>query len=338
MTRPTLPPEVAAGVRAILGGQVRVVEELTPAWARTTRSVLVGTRAEEGRFVVQWSIGARAAGRRAMGRRLRLGRELARLAPRLPVPEVLGGDGHGPTPYVVSRFVAGTSGRDLLDDDAHAPLVGTATGRVAREIARVPAAGLRLSRTWADSDRLAAAARRWLEEAGAHVGAEAADAVRGIIERLPDRFAGVRPAFAHGDLAPVNLLIRDDAVVALLDLERARLAHPLFDAAWWSWIIRYHHPARWPAAGRAFLAEAGIERSAGTLAQLNGLAVLQCLEMLAGTPARETGTRREWADRVARVLEWSDDDVVPPIEPPPARLQRAARTPASSCLSRAERG
>jgi aminoglycoside phosphotransferase (APT) family kinase protein len=302
-----LPSEVAAGVTAVLGERARVVEELTAPWAAATRSVLVATDAAEGGFVVQWSVGARAADRRAMDRRLRLGRDLARLAPWLPVPEVLGGDGHGRTPYVVSRFVPGISGRELLGNDASAALVGAAIGRVAREIAGVPTAGLHLPRTWGDPARLGAAARRWLEEAGPSVGAVAARRIQGLVERLPDGFAGVRSVFAHGDLAPVNVLIRDGTVVALLDLERARLAHPLFDAAWWRWIVRYHHPARWPAAGGAFLSAAGIEPNAGTLAQLDMLAVLQCLEMLAATPPGRSATRAEWADRIVHVLEWGLD-------------------------------
>ena len=76
---------------------------------------------------------------------------------------------------------------------------------------------------------------------------------------MPEAFEGTRPVFAHGDLAPVNVVMDGGAgpgvVVALLDLERARLAHPLFDAAWWSWVVRYHHPSRSPAAGHAFLSE-----------------------------------------------------------------------------------
>jgi aminoglycoside phosphotransferase (APT) family kinase protein len=51
----------------------------------------------------------------------------------------------------------------------------------------------------------------------------------------------VLPRFAHGDLAPVNLLVRDGRVAAVLDLDRARLAHPLHDAAWFAWVVSFHH-------------------------------------------------------------------------------------------------
>jgi aminoglycoside phosphotransferase (APT) family kinase protein len=309
-----LPSEVAAGVAAILGEPVNVVEELSPPWATATRSALVGPRAAEMRFVVQWSASGRAADRRAMNRRLRLGRDVARLAPWLSVPEVIGGNGRGPTPFVVSRYVPGISGRDLLGDDAGAEIVGAAVGSAARGIALVPTANLRLSRTWSDPDRLGAAARLWLRATGPYLDALEANRVEGVIERLPESFAGVRPVFAHGDLAPVNVIIRDGTVAALLDLERARLAHPLFDAAWWRWIVRYHHPTRWPAAGGAFSSAAGIEQRADTLTQLNTLAVLQCLEMLASTPRGSSTVRGQWANRIVRALAWERDE---PLAPPP---------------------
>ncbi|MGA3031308.1 MAG: aminoglycoside phosphotransferase family protein [Candidatus Limnocylindrales bacterium] len=307
MVLSTLPFEVAAGVTAILGDDASVVEELTPPWVTTTRSVLVGTGDPERRLVLQWLVSARAGDRRAIDRRLRLGPLVARRAPWLPLPEVVGGDTDGPTPYVITRFVPGISGREMLGNDASAALIGAAIGGLARELARVPTAGLRLSPTWSDSDRLRAAALRWLGEAGPSIGSVAARRVQGVIERLPDGFLGVRPVFAHGDLAPVNVLMGDDAVVALLDLERARLAHRLFDPAWLRFMIRYHHPSRWPAAGGAFLTTAGIDQDAGTLGQLNMLAALQCLEMLAATPRRRLDTRREWADRVVQVLDWGRD-------------------------------
>ena len=326
-----LPPAVAAGVARILGEAPRVVRELTSPWAATTRSVLVSTGAWDAaappQFVVQWSVdpdrddravdrgdraadrGDRAAdrhGRRAMGRRLRLGRDVARLAPGLPLPELLGGDADGPAPYIVWRFVPGVSGRDLLGNDADASLLGTAVGRAAREIAQIPTAGLRLPRTWGEADRLGTAARQWLERAGSSVDADTAARVRAVIERVPSAFAGVRPVFAHGDLAPVNVIIRAGEVGAVIDFERARLAHPLFDAAWWLWIVDYHHPARRVAAGGAFLSAAGVDQSEAALVCLDMLAVLQCLEMLAGTPSSRPAARREWADRVVHVLDRAD--------------------------------
>ena len=294
-----LPPEVAAGVAAILGKRASVVEETTPAWPTGTRSVVVATEGADGRFVVQWSAGVRAVDRRAMARRVRLGREVARVAPRLPLAEVIGGDAGGETPWIVSRFVSGVSGRELLCDDAGSALVGAAVGRLARQIARVPPAGLRLSRTWGDAALLGAAGRRWLAEARPFVGAGTARWIVELVERLPGVFEDAQPVFAHGDLAPVNVLMRDGDVVALLDLERARFAHPLFDAAWWRWVVRYHHAGRGTSAVTSFLDAAGIGRDASVLERLDLLAALQCLEMLAAAPSGKPAMRREWANRIS---------------------------------------
>lgn len=332
-----LPREVAAGVAAILGDGVRVADDVTPAWSATTRSVLVVSGGGAAEFVVQWSVGGRRADRRGIGRRLRLGRDLARVAPWLPVPEVIGGSVEGPASYVVSRFTAGTSGRELLGDDAGAALIGAAAGRIAQEVARVPVAGLRLSRTWSEPALLAGAAGRWLAASRPDLPAAVARRVGEVVERLPAAFEGIRPVFAHGDLAPVNLVMDggagSGAVVALLDLERARLAHPLFDAAWWSWIVRYHHPARWPAAGPAFLSAAGIEETAEAAGRIEALAVLQCLEMLATTPRRRSEARREWAARIGRALEWGDpsgageSEGATPRQPGLTSIRRAPRKP-----------
>ena len=50
----------------------------------------------------------------------------------------------------------------------------------------------------------------------------------------------------------------------------------------------------------------GIEETATSTARLEALAVVQCLEVLATTPRRRSDTRREWAARIVRALEWGD--------------------------------
>jgi aminoglycoside phosphotransferase (APT) family kinase protein len=237
-----------------------------------------------------------------MGLRLRVGARLAGLALDLPVPAVLGGDAGASVAYLVSEFVAGASGRELLGDDAGAARLGEAMGGMMPRLAAVPAAGLRLSRTWSEPELLAPAATRWLEEAGSIVDAAPARRLRDVMDRLPEVFGGGEPVFAHGDYAPVNVLMRDGSVAAVLDFERARLGHPLFDAAWFRLMIRYHHPERWPAVGGAFLLAAGMEPDAVTLRRLDALASLQALEMIASTAARKPERRREWADRLACAL------------------------------------
>lgn len=302
-----LPPDVAA----VVGDEPAILEDLTLPWSQETRTVLVTPAAAgpEGRLVVQWS-----SDRDAIARRLRIGRRLAVVAPELPIPAIAGGDSRAPVPYVVTRFVAGTSGRSLLDDDAGARRLGTVAGAVARDLAAVPTAGLGLPRRWASPRTLGGAAERWLARSRTDLEPAVALQLGQLLPRLDAELDDPPPVFAHGDLAPVNLIVdgateggtrgaRDGAtLVGLLDLERARIAHPLFDAAWWTWILRYHHPDRAPVAVEAFLDAAGLPDDPATRRRLDILAGLQCLEVLGALPRRALDRRREWSERVAAAV------------------------------------
>jgi aminoglycoside phosphotransferase (APT) family kinase protein len=211
----------------------------------------------------------------------------------------------GSQPFLVARRVAGISGRELLSDDEGAARLGAAMGRLLPGIAAVPAAGLRLSRTWADAGRLVAAATRWLAGAAPVLAPAEVGRLRGWIDRLPERYEDVRPVFAHGDFVPVNVLMRGGSagveaeVAALLDLERARIAHPLYDAARWWAVVGYHHPDRLEVASRAFSATAGLVLDPRARADLAVLGALQLLEEISraggtGTLPRRTGMLRSY--------------------------------------------
>ena len=298
-------PATAASLEALLGEPAEAMVELGSPWATSTQTELV-TLASGRQVVVQRPRGG-ASARETIRRRLRLGRLLPTVAPWLPVPEVLAGVAAGPQPFLVTRFIPGVSGRELLADDRGAELLGRLMGELATRLACVPTRNMRLGDLWGDPHGLAAAARRWLDASSAEIGAEGARALDRRLRRVPSDLAGEAPVFAHGDFAPVNVVLRDGKVVALLDFERARIAHPLYDAARWRWILRHHHPERWAAAGPAFRAAAGIDDSPETTARLDLMAALQCLEMLHGSRARPAATRKEWVARLLRVLDWADD-------------------------------
>ena len=298
-------PLTAPSLEALLGEPAETIVDLGSPWATSTRTELV-TLTDGRQVVVQRQFGG-AAARASIGRRERLGRLLPSVAPWLPVPDVLAGVAEGPQPFLVTRFIPGVSGRELLADDPGAALLGRRMGELATGLARVPTRDMRLWGTWGDPERLSAAARRWLDASAPDLGAGGTRALERLLRRVPRDLAGEAPIFAHGDLAPVNVILRDGEVVALLDFERARLAHPLFDAAWWRWILRHHHPERWAVAGPAFLAAAGLDDSPGAAARMDLLAALQCLEMLHGSRARPAATRRAWAARLLAVLDWAGD-------------------------------
>jgi aminoglycoside phosphotransferase (APT) family kinase protein len=292
-----LDPDQRRWLGTLVDDLIVATTDATPPWDTRTRT-WVATLAGGQRVVAQWS-----RKRRGLERRHRVGRMLPRVAPWIPVPEVVAHEVRGPVGILVTRAVEGLSGRAQLDDDRSAALLGARMGELARGLRRVPARGMRLSTLWGDPARLAVAAAGWLEDARPALGTSAAAAVARLIDRVPRELGGSQPVFTHGDLAPVNVLLRDGVVVALLDFERARLAHPLFDAAWWRWIVRHHHPERWEAAGPAFFSAAELTLDRVTLERLDLLAVLQCLEMLHEAPRRARAARSEWADRVAEALE-----------------------------------
>ena len=101
------------------------------------------------------------------------------------------------------------------------------------------------------------------------------------------------PGLAHGDLAPVNVLVRDGELAAVLDLDRAQLAHPAYDAAWFSWVVSFHHPRVAGTACAAYTAAAGVPTGKEALGWLWPLLLLERL-----AEATDTGERAMWADRL----------------------------------------
>ena len=304
-------PDRRRALEALLGERVVDLRDVTPAWETGTRTGIATLQGGD-RVVAQWP-----RDRRGLSRRLRLARMLPAVAPWIPVPELLGGNADATDPVLVARFVTGESGREWLNDDDGAVLLGRRMGELAAGLRRVPARGLRLSTLWGDPGRLVAAAHRWLADDRAAIGPAGAAVMERLLDRVPAELGGAPPVFAHGDFAPVNVLVRDGAVAALLDFERARIAHPLFDAAWWRWIVRHHHPERWDAAGPAFFGAAGLDLDAGTVARLDLLAALQLAEQLHDTPRGMVAIRAEWAARLAAELGRQ----------PRARQPRAGKDP-----------
>ena len=237
-----------------------------------------------------------------MARRIRYARALRSAAPRLPVPEVLTGDARANPPFAVMSFIPGEAGDALLATPADAARLGRLAGDAAAALAAVPAAALgrALPRVWADPDRLAVAAAGWLREAAPLLHPPEFESVSAVLDRIPGMFAGP-PVVAHGDLAPVNLVVEGERLAGIVDLERLRLAPAHFDAAWFRLLVRHHHPERWPDAGPPLLAALGLPDDQETASALDDLAVLACLEMLAALPRRSPG-RLAWAARARERL------------------------------------
>jgi aminoglycoside phosphotransferase (APT) family kinase protein len=293
-----MPPPTADDDLVLLarlaGGPIASAEPA--AWGTSSRTMLV-TRRDGRRVVVQ-----RPASGIAAGVRLRVARLLDdRLrGAGVPVPQLLAGDRRADAPpHLVTERIDGDPGNVLLDDPIDAIALATEMGRLARVVASVDVADVRLPGTWADPAALASSAERWLARVDGELGV-AGDAAGAQLARIPDAFAGRPAVLAHGDWVPVNVLVRGRGVVGVVDWEQARLADPLFDLAWWSWIIRVHHPDRYGAAMPALFETAGVTLDEPTLERCRLLVVARLLEVAGAGPGR--GPRAE-AARAAWLMQ-----------------------------------
>ena len=285
----------------LLGSRVVGVEDLTRPWATGVRTSLVTL--EDGLRVVHQEGASTVAGRGGIARRMRFSYALRSAAPGLPVPEVLGGDARADPPFVLTSYLPGEPGDALLATPAGASRLGRVAGERGSSPGGGPAGGARaVAPTHVVGPGPARCGGRRVAPGGRDRCSDAAEteAVRAVLDRIPVLLAAP-PVVAHGDLAPVNLLVDGERLAGILDLERLRLAPPLFDAAWFRLLVQHHHPERWPDAGPPFLAALGISDSEATAAALDDLAVLACLEMLAALPRRSPG-RVAWATRARERL------------------------------------
>jgi aminoglycoside phosphotransferase (APT) family kinase protein len=198
---------------------------------------------------------------------------------------------------VVSSWIDGTPAMLRLDGFDGAAEVGRGAGLAWRRLAAVDVAGLALDDTWARPVALAAAAKRWLGDVQPELTATtqaAAEHLIAAVASAPAEAPGPgRATFVHGDFVPANLLLREGDV-ALLDLEAVRIGDPLLDAAWFRWIVAYHHPDLAAAAWSAFAGAAGLDHAtASQAAGLSAYPVLRILEIL-GDQELQPLPRRRW--------------------------------------------
>jgi aminoglycoside phosphotransferase (APT) family kinase protein len=196
--------------------------------------------------------------------------------------------------YIVAAWLDGTPGMVSLGEARGPATVGLAAGEVWRRLGSVDPAGTDLDDLWTRPAGFADAARAWLASAASDLTTAVAAAVSrridGLIAVMHDRPS----RFVHGDLVPANLLLRDGATPGVLDLETVRIGDPLFDAAWFRWIVGYHHPAACGPAWPAFT-EAALLPQLDTAGEvlLAGLPTARILEILADANL-DAQARRRW--------------------------------------------
>lgn len=180
-----------------------------------------------------------------------------------------------------TEFVEGTSGAEILAQDDGPALIGALLGDAWRRLRSIDPAGLPLPDAWAAPRGLADLSRARLGRTEGWLTGQEQRLAAAAIGALPELLTGRRPGFVHGDFVPVNMLVRDASLAAILDFEFVRLADPLLDAAWFDQIVAFHHPGEEPAAWQAFVSAAGIDaddRRTGDL--LRTLPLIRLLEIL----------------------------------------------------------
>jgi aminoglycoside phosphotransferase (APT) family kinase protein len=225
----------------------------------------------------------------------------------IPIPE-----GSAPRrAVVVSAFIPGRSGMELMGDGQAAASLGRVVGETWLALGRVETAGLDLDDLWARPSDLAVAARRWFAAAGRSVGKAVGRHISRRLDELPRLLAGRPPGFVHGDLVPANVLVGDEQLAALLDLETVRLGERLLDAAWFRWIVRYHHPEIERAAWLGFAGASDVDEADSTNGRLlDTLPIVRILEIL-GQPSLGSAARERWLDQLRACVRWPDGDAGP---------------------------
>jgi aminoglycoside phosphotransferase (APT) family kinase protein len=225
----------------------------------------------------------------------------------LPIPPPVLADAERPWPadVRVSELVDGVAGAKLLADVDGARTVGRLCGAVARRLATIDGSTLGLPSLWADPDRLIRDCRRWVDSLSPDLGADARARLSAACGDLGNALAGRAAVVAHGDLVPVNIIVRDGRLAALLDLETVRLADPLFDAGWFDQIVRFHHPEVRDIALAAFASAAAIDPDEPVTRRLLGLlSMARILEIYAGLRPGDPA-RARWMEQLRMNRRWA---------------------------------
>jgi aminoglycoside phosphotransferase (APT) family kinase protein len=198
--------------------------------------------------------------------------------------------------WLSSPWILGESGAAWLNAEVRAIRLAESSGRLATVLHRVETAGLQLDATSGDSRSVASTIEGQLDSIGPLLSINASRAIRESARWLRSE-PRWRPAFSHGDYAPINMVIGSDGeLLALLDFERAQLDSPLADVAWWSWVVSHHHPDVWHASHRKLLESAEIDASQKTEDHMRAVVMARLLQL--SVTSAEPEARYRWRERL----------------------------------------
>ena len=183
---------------------------------------------------------------------------------------------------LATEFVDGRVAAAVLSDPGGAVLVGRLMGTLWRRLGSVHPTGSRAAPSSVTPAVFTASAREHLARVHVALTDDERRWLEDGIGQLGDQLRRRPSGFVHGDFVPVNVLIRNGSVAALLDFESACYADPLLDAAWFRLIVGYHHPDLADRAWTAFAEASGLDVEEPTVDRvIRMLAALRILEILA---------------------------------------------------------
>nr|WP_246461168.1 aminoglycoside phosphotransferase family protein [Nocardia transvalensis] len=205
----------------------------------------------------------------------------------IAIPSVRGSDLDAEPPWIVYDALPGVPVPDTGLDNPRFPLVAWSMGALLADFSELSGDDLDfeeldLDDSWARPRYLRARADAWAECLSPALSAAQSETLEDVLDDLPALFDGRPSVLAHGDFAPVNVLVEDTSVTGLLDFESVRMADPLYDVAWWAWSVSFAGPAVFTAAWPAFLDGVGISpREPGLVPRVRAIQMVRMLEMLA---------------------------------------------------------
>jgi aminoglycoside phosphotransferase (APT) family kinase protein len=207
--------------------------------------------------------------------------------------------------WVVTPWIDGVTGASVLGDPRLSLHLAEAMGRLTARLGELDGAGLDLDDTWCDPAGLTEMRHGWLDRLGPHVQPSVVSRVRAAAARVEAAWgtrAGWGCGVVHGDFAPINVILRPDGSIAVVDLADLRLGPRLADVAWWGWVVRYHHAEAWHRTWSSFVAAAGLPAGARFDELATAFARLQVVERAAR--ADDPATRTTWLTRLVETADW----------------------------------
>lgn len=227
----------------------------------------------------------------------------------LPVPLVLADGPAESRPWAVSTRLEGVTGYERAGSDLAGvewPAMAAAMGQATRSLRSIPVERMDLPDLWSRPFALREAALGWAARIRPHCSAAADTAVGRLIDAVPETLGSFTPVVCHGDFGPQNALFTGTELTGLIDLEDARLGHPLLDIAWWNWLVRAHTPRAFERSWPGFLQAAGIDHSAdGFDRRVRTLIVLRLLETAETYRLAQPEKHPSWGIRIETELGLS---------------------------------